>query len=289
MRETCFVSDSTIDLPDEMLRDRGIETVPLRVLMDGTDYLDGVNIKTPQLYEFAARTKTLPKTSAAHVKDFYTLFKAKLEEGRDIVYTGISGELSSTLQNASLAREQLASEGCDPGRIHLVDSLQLSTGIAQLVLHGIDLAARGAEAAEIAKAMWAFRDRLCSSFYIDTLQFLHMGGRCSTLQLLAGNMLRIHPQINVVGGRLIPGDRFRGNLRHCMRRYFDSMVLKRLDAIDPKRIFITHTSERDIVLEARKLVEELGYFEEIADTHAGATIASHCGPGTLGYLYVLKA
>jgi len=288
MRKIRFISDSTIDLPQELLKKHGIPLVPLRIFMDGKDYLDGVDIKTHQLYEFAQRTKTLPKTSAAHLKDIYALFRQRLEAEEDIIYTGISSELSSTYQSASLVRDQLASEGYDTDRIHLVDSLQLSTGIAQLVLHGVDLREQGLEVSAIAEDMWKFRERICSSFYIDTLEYLHMGGRCSALTLLASNVLRIHPQINVTAGKLVPGDRFRGSLRHSLTQYFDSMVKGRLDTIDPKRLFITHTSEPGIVAEARQLTQELNYFDEIVETYAGATIASHCGPGTLGFIYLLK-
>jgi DegV family protein with EDD domain len=286
--EVSFVSDSTIDLPEPMLVSHRITTVPLRVFMDGTDYRDGLDITAQQLYDYARRTKTLPKTSAAHGTDLYAAFKTLLDQGQDVVYTGISGELSSTFNAARLARDELMKEGYDGARMQLVDSLQLSTGIAQLVLRGYDLAQQDLSAAEIAFDLERFKRRLSTSFVVDTLEYLHIGGRCTSLQYFAGNMLKLHPQINMVDGKLAPGMRYRGSLQHSIKLYFEKVVLAQLDLIDPKRIFVTHTTGRELMLEARSYLEDLHYFENIYDTEAGATIASHCGPGTLGFLFVMK-
>lgn len=284
-----FFSDSTIDLPEEILHTYGIHTLPLHVMMDDHEYLDGVEITAKQLYEYAHRTKRLPKTSAVEPEAFHSAFAEALDEGCDgIIYSGLSGALSATYSNACLARAMLADEGRDARNIHIIDSSQLSTGIAQLMLYGVERAQDGMDAKAVADSMTALLPRIRSSFIVDTLLYLHMGGRCSSLQYIASNMLRIHPQINVTDGKLIPGDRFRGNQTYAIRQYFERVVEKNLESIDPKRIFITHTCEPEQVQAARVLVEQTGYFQEIIETQAGATIASHCGPGTLGFLFIKK-
>ncbi len=283
-----FVSDSTIDLPKETLLAHGIETVPLHVTMDGVEYKDGVDIRTDDLYAYAHRTKTLPKTSAVQVDDFVRVFSQVLDRGDDVIYAGLSSELSSTYQAANIAKDQLSAGGYDPARIHLIDSLQLSTGIALLLLHGVDLYKAGRPAREIAKDMARYRGRICTSFIVDTLLYLHMGGRCTAIQYIASNVLRLHPQIDVTGGKLVPGNRYRGNINYCIMQYCEKIVQRNLASIDPARIFITHTSEKEQVRIARDLLGKMHHFREIIDTQAGATIASHCGPGTLGFLFIMK-
>lgn len=282
-------TDTTCDLSPERRAAHDITALPLHVLLGGVDHLDGVDVTQQQLFDYVQRNKQLPKTAAISVLDFQTAFAQALDGGYDeILYTGLSSKLSSTFQNAGLAREALAEAGYDPARIHLVDSLQLSSGTAHLLLRAAHIAENGGTAQDIEKDLYHVIPLLSTHFVVDTLQYLHMGGRCSSIAYLAGSMLKLHPQINMIDGAMSAGEKFRGKLDHCIQLYKQRMVLDRLDRIDPHRIFVTSTLPPE---EAEVLADEiraLDYFDEVLVESAGATISSHCGPNTIGYLYILK-
>lgn len=287
-----FITDSTCDLPKEMLAELDIDWLPLHVFLGDDEYLDGVNIGRQDLFDYANQNNRLPRTAAATMLEFTTQFKQALDAGYDaVIYTGLSSQLSATFQSAILAKAEIEIElGYGEGKVFCVDSKQLSTGEAQLLLEGKRMADSGLDAADVAKSMDSLTGRLCSSFIVDTLQYLHMGGRCSSVQLVASNMLKIHPQISLVDGKMVVGDKFRGSMPHVLKSYQEKMVLSKLQQIDPRRIFITQTCiDQNVPLQAKRELEALNYFEEIIITQAGATISSHCGPDTLGYLYILKS
>lgn len=285
-----FITDTTCDLPLPLLEKFDISVLSLHVFLGDEDHLDGVDITRQDLFDYANKTKRLPRTAAASVLDFVMVFKEAFDQGYDeIIFTGLSSKLSSTFQNAVLAAKGLEEIGYDPSKVFCLDSLQLSTGTAHLLVRGKQLAEQGMHAAQIVKELGYIVPRLCSSFVVDTLEYLHMGGRCSSVVYVASSMLKIHPQISVVDGGMVVGDKFRGSLEHCLANYQRKMVVDVLDSIEPELIFITHTCEPAVAEKARKEIQALGYFKDILVTDAGATISSHCGPGTLGYLYVKKA
>ena len=285
-----FLTDTTCDLPKETLQALDVTALPMHVFLNGEEHLDGVDITRQELYDHAAKTKQLPKTAAITALEFVSAYKQALDQGYDeVIYLGISSKISSTFQNALMARDEAAAQGLDKDRIHPVDSLQLSTGTAQLLYEGRALADQGCSAQEVVRHLEVVRGRLCTSFVLDTLEYLHMGGRCSSIVYVAGSMLRIHPQISMVDGQMIVGDKFRGNLQHCMEQYQKKMVLNVLDTIEPERIFVTHSAtDSTMALAAKQQLEALHYFKNISVTSAGATISSHCGPNTMGYLYIKK-
>ena len=286
-----FLTDTTCDLPEELLDELQVEAVPLHVLLGGKDHLDGVDVTREELYDYANRTRELPKTAAVSELQFVDAFKRAFANGAEhIIYTGISSKISATLQNAALAKQDLAEQGMDVSNIHLIDSLQLSTGSAHLLFEGVEMAKKGIEPEEIVRRLEAYKARLSTSFVVDTLTYLHMGGRCSSLAYVAGSMLRLHPQIDMKDGSLQAGEKFRGSIYRALEQYQKKMVTSRLDTIDNKRIFITQTmTDFSYAQEAKRQIESLGYFENVYVTYAGATISSHCGPNTLGYLYAKKA
>jgi len=286
---TRIFTDSTSDISVAEKELFHIETLPLHVILGDTDHLDGVDVTEDQLFAYANETKTLPKTAAVGLNDFIQAFRKALDEGYDdLIYTGLSSKLSSTYNNACLARDTLVDEGYDAKRFHLVDSLQLSTGEGHLLHTAAEVLASGGSAAEAEEAMLAVRPRIVTSFVADTLTYLHMGGRCSSIAYLAGSMLKLHPQINMIDGAMSAGEKYRGKMNQCVETYFRNIVLNRLDHIDKKRIFVTTTmNEEDTHAWAEK-VRALNYFDEVLEEHAGATISSHCGPNTIGFLYITK-
>ena len=258
------------------------------IFLNEKEYLDGVDIHTDELYRFARETRTLPRTAGVSPDMIESAFREALDQGEDVIYTGISAGLSSTFQTACMVCDNLAQEGYDRARLEMVDSQQLSTGIAQLLIQGIQQAATGTDVTETAAFMRDLVPRINVSFVLDTLEFMKMGGRCSTVTYLATSVLRIHPQISVIGGKLQVTDKFRGAIDSCYEQYFKKQVVSRLDKIDPERIFVTATCSQETIDRLVKEVEDLHYFKEVIGTHAGSTIASHCGPGCMGYLFIMK-
>jgi DegV family protein with EDD domain len=287
-----FVTDSTCDLPRTLLRDHDITVLSLHVFLGERDCLDGVDLQPDELFRYAQASQRLPHTAAASVLEFYEAFKKAFDDGYDaVLYTGISAALSSTLQNAMMAARELAALGIDPARVHCVDSMQLSSGSGELLLRGLKLAEEGWGAAEIARELEGVAPRIRTSFVVDTLEYLHMGGRCGSVAYLAGSMLKIHPMIEVNGGKMRVGDRFHGDIAHCLEIYRRKTIEARLESLEPGRVFIVHTfgEAAPEIKRAEEALKSLNYFGEVRVAHAGATISSHCGPGTLGYITVMKA
>jgi DegV family protein with EDD domain len=274
-----IVTDSTSDLSQELIRRHNLEIVPLTVILNEKQFKDGQDIQTDRLFEYVRLFDELPKTSAASLVDFKTVF----EKPGEIIYVGISSELSASFQNATLASQEL-----DDHRIHLVNSLNLSTGIGLLALKAAELRDAGKSATEIADLLRADVSKVRTSFVIDMLEYLYLGGRCSAMTNIVGSVLQIRPVIEVRrDGTLGVKEKIRGSRSKALQSLLDGFA-RDLPRIDLHRIFITHTGcdadAKYIEAGIRKLCEP----QEICITLAGAVIASHCGPNTIGILYLLK-
>jgi DegV family protein with EDD domain len=274
-----IITDSTSDLSPELIKRFDIEIVPLTVILKDQQFKDGQDIQTQQLFDFVQNYGELPKTSAISVAEIGKVFRGTDE----IVYVSISSKLSASFANATLAARELGLP-----RIHLIDSLTLSTGIGLLALKAAELRNAGKSATEIVAAVRAAIPLVRASFTIDTLEYLYLGGRCSAATNLAGSALHIRPVIEVKpDGTLGVKKKVRGSRAKALQSLLDSFDHQRID-IDFHRIFITHTGcDEDATFlesELRKICRP----EEICITTAGAVVASHCGPNTIGILYMLK-
>ncbi len=288
MRTKLF-TDTTSDLNAAIKAQHDITTLSMHVMLGEEDHLDGVDVNTQMLFDYAQEHKTLPKTAAISVLDFQNAFKDALDNGYDeVLYTGLSSELSSTFHNSVLARDALQEMGYDPKRIHLVDSRQLSSGEAHLLLRAADILENGGSAQDAEDDMLRTIPKLSTHFVLDTLQYLHMGGRCSSVAYLAGSMLKLHPQIDMVNGGMVAGEKFRGKMDDVIQKYKKRVILDQLDKIEPDRIFVTSTLPKDKAEALAEEIRQLGYFKEVLVEFAGATISSHCGPNTIGYLTIHK-
>ena len=269
-------TDSCADLSAALLEEYQIKVIPLQVLVAGMNIKDG-DMSLEELFASVVRTGQLPKTAAPSVADFVEFFT-----GRDeIVFIGISEKLSATLQSASLAVEELKEQ-----KIFVVDSKNLSTGIGLLALKAADLRDKGLDAEKIAAELKGMTDRVRTSFVIDTMEYLYKGGRCSGLQALAGSLLQIRPIITVQeDGTLGVKHKIRGTRGKALNTMLEDFKAD-LPGVDLQGVFVTHTNCPE---DANFLVEELqklAPIEKILITTAGATIASHCGPKTIGILYM---
>ncbi len=281
MAKIKITCDSTCDLTEELYRRFDIEVLPLQVTMGERVCSDGVDVTTDELYEYAKRTGTLPKTSAISVGAYEDCFRRWTEAGFSVIHINISNKLSACHQNACIAAE-------DYENVFVVDSLNLSSGSGQLAMAAAEMAAEGMEAADIAARLEEMRTRLDVSFVLQTLEYLHKGGRCSGVAALGANLLKLRPEIVVKDGAMSVGRKYRGSMEKTVMDYIRGR-LEGNDNVEPGRIMITHTiMPQEIVDEAEELVRSLHPFREICVTNAGSTIGSHCGPACIGVLFFRK-
>lgn len=274
-------SDSTCDLSPELIEQFHIGISPLYVVLDGKSYKDTVEITPDDIYAYVAKTKRVGSTAALNVSDYLDFFKAQKEGYDAIVHFTISSEMSSCYQNACLAAEEI-------GDVYVIDSRNLSTGIGHLVLDAAELAEEGKTAKEIFDILEERKKKLDVSFVIDTLKYLALGGRCSSVVALGANLLNLKPTILVKDGKMIVGKKYRMSLDRALPRYVRDQ-LGDLDTVDTRRIFITDSGIADEAWQAvEKQLKELLPFEHIYHTRAGCTVSNHCGPNTLGILFYRK-
>ena len=279
-----ITADSPCDI-GPMLKERyEIELIPLHVTMNDAEYLDGINITNEMIYDNWKNTGALPKTSAVSVGEYEDIFKRYTEQGFDIVHISLGSALSVTHQNAVLAAQEISG-------VYVIDSCSLSTGIGLLVCEAGERVKRGMDAESIASDLQALNQKNSASFILDTLDFLHAGGRCSSLAHMGANLMSIKPSIRVLNdqcGGMAVGKKYFGKLKKCIIAYIHDQLDGRTDIVRD-RIFITHSGfpEEDIEW-MKKEVEKYGPWGEIIVTTAGCTISSHCGPGCIGVLFLLK-
>lgn len=279
-----IISDSTCDLSEELLELYDVSILPLHILLGDQEYDDGKDLTSNDIYAWADENKTTPKTSAPSMDKAVELFRPYVEAGQEIVCFSISSDMSASGNVMRLAAEELEAEN----RIFVIDSMNLSTGIGLLVIEAAIMAKKGSSAYEIVSKMEERKPLVRASFVVDTLLYLYRGGRCSGLAAMAGSVLKLHPRISVENGKMYPGKKYRGKIAKVILDYVKDME-NDLKAACPERVFITHSGCEDVIIQAvKEYLEGLGIFEEILITQAGGVISSHCGPGTLGVLFIAR-
>lgn len=281
MKEIKVTCDSTCDLTKELYESFGIEAVPLGVYLGDDLRRDGVDVTPQEIYDYADRTGELPKTSAITVGEYQAVFSRLVNQGYQVIHVNLSSNLSASYQNACLAAE-------DVRNVFVIDSKNLSTGSGSLALLAVELARSGMAAEEIRQVLEESKKKLDVSFVIQTLEYLHKGGRCSGVAMLGANLLKLRPEIVVEDGQMHVGRKYRGNMEKTILAYVRGRLEGRTD-LNYDRIFITHSGvPAEIVEKVKALILELQPFREVLETTAGCTISSHCGPATLGVLFFKK-
>lgn len=276
-----ITSDSTCDLSPEQIAQYDITILPLAVAMGGKDYHDGVDITPEEIYAHVSGGGDLPKTAANNAAQYLEVWQACMKDYDAVIHLNISAEFSSCYQNARLAAAELEN-------VHVVDSRSLSTGHGLLVLKAAELARSGMDAAEVAHALRGMVDKVDASFILDQLEYLKKGGRCSSIVALGANLLKLKPCIDVKDGKMGVGKKYRGAYAKCMQEYLTDRLKGRTD-LDLKQVFITHSGiDQALVQTAVETVKALQPFENVTVTVAGCTVSSHCGPGTIGVLFMTK-
>ncbi|MBQ6877431.1 MAG: DegV family protein [Oscillospiraceae bacterium] len=281
MRPIKIISDSTADLPQELIEKYDIEVLPLSITLGENTYKDGIEVSADDIYKFYDETKGLPKTSAVSVLEYTEAFTPWIEKGYDIIHFTISSTMSACYQNACIAAVEL-------GHVWSIDSANLSSGIGLQVVLAAELAAKGESAEVIAKHIAEAKTRVDASFILNQLEFLHKGGRCSSVAALGANLLKLKPCIEVVDGSMKVGKKYRGAYEKCALEYVRDR-LEGNDNIETDIIFITWAGvDAKLLKEIEKEVKKCHKFRTVIVNQAGSTITGHCGPGTFGVLYFRK-
>ena len=274
-----ITADSTCDLSPELLERFHIKTIPLTIQLGDESFLDGQDFSPDKMYKRYHQDGTLPKTAACSIQQFMDFFSQFTTAGYEVVHLDISSELSCSYANARLAAQEL--EGVYP-----VDSQMLSTGVGLLAIEAAECRDRGMSAEEIARHLDELKDKVDTSFVLDTLEFMWKGGRCSAVASLGANLLKLKPALEMKEGKLGVYKKYRGSITAVYQQYIRERLAGK--NVRPGHVFITESGEIDeaTIAGLEALVRELIPVKEIHHTTAGCTVSSHCGPKTLGVLFI---
>ena len=276
-----ILSDSTCDLPQEVLEKYNITMIPLSVIKDGVAYTDGVNITPADIFNHVANGGDLCSTAAPNIGEYTEQFSKYVNEYEGVIHINISAEFSSCYQNACLAAQEFEN-------VRVIDSRNLSTGQGLVVLKACELAKECNDLDEIAEKLRAFTEKVEASFLLDRLEYMVKGGRCSAAAALGANLLNLKPCIEVKNGKMAVVKKYRGNYAKCLANYVKDRLANRED-VDKGTLFVTRTPVTDECLSAvKEAVATYNDFETTYWNEAGCTVSCHCGPGTLGVLFVRK-
>lgn len=282
MKNIIITTDSTSDLSPELLKKYDIHVLPLHIVSDTESKKDGVEIKATDVFEYQQKSGKLMKSAAPNLAEWEDFFDS-LPENDGVINFTISSEMSSTFTNSKIAADERKN-------IYTIDSRNLSTGIGLLILTACDLREQGLSAKEIYEKIEDLKPYVRASFVIDTLEFLHKGGRCSALAALGANLLKLKPCIEVSDGKMGVAKKYRGKITEVIPKYIKDKLAD-IDKIDTDKVFITHTMDeksRYIVDEMVNYIHDNYNFKNIYETTAGCTVSVHCGPNTLGILFIEK-
>ena len=276
-----ILSDSTCDLSNDLLQKYDITLVPLTIVKDGTPYLDGIDIVPADIFSHVAGGGDLCSTTALNMGEYQDWFSKYASDYDGVLHINISAEFSSCYQNACLAAEEFTN-------VRVVDSRNLSTGQGLIVLKACELAQTCQSLDELQQQVTEFTSRVEASFLLDQLQYMVKGGRCSSVVALGANLLNLKPCIEVKNGKMSVVKKYRGNYAKCLANYVKDRLHGRED-LDHQTLFVTRTPVTQECLDAVKsAVDEYADFDNIYWTEAGCTVSCHCGPNTLGVLFVRK-
>lgn len=274
-----ILSDSTCDLSPEILEKYRITLIPLTVIKEGQGYQDNVTITPADIFAHVAAGGDLCSTTAVSIGEYQEFFAPFSKEYDGVVHINLGSGFSSSYQNACIAAGEFPN-------VVTVDSQNLSTGQGLVVLKACELARTATSLAELKEELDAFTEKVEASFLVDKLDYLVKGGRCSSAAALGANLLNLKPCIEVRNGRMVVAKKYRGNYAKCLATYVKDKLDQREDLVSDI-LFVTQTKVTDECYTAvMDAVHTYGHFSTVYETTAGCTISCHCGPGTLGILFV---
>ena len=279
MSKIAICSDSSLDLTKELIEEYNIHIIPFGITLGDNTFKDGVDVTIQDIFKYVEETKTLPKTNAINSAEYKDFYDSMLKDYDEVMLFCLSSEMSSSFNNAYIASQEYN------GKVKVVDSRNLSTGVGMQVIYACELKNKGLSFDEIFDLVHKRRDSVQASFVVEKLNYLHKGGRCNSVQLLGANLLKIRPSIIVNQGKMGMHKKYRGAMSEVVYKYCKD-TLEEFNNPCSDFCFITHSdAEPEMVEAAEKAVLESGKFNKVYKTTAGATITSHCGKNTIGILY----
>lgn len=278
-----ITADSTCDMTPELCAKYGVTIVPLSILLGSQAYDDGLDITPDDLFAYYDRTGTTAKTAAVPPNTYISLFQRYTNEGYEVVHLGFTAKLSSSFQNAVFAASEI--EGVYP-----VDTKSLCTGMALLVIKACEMRDAGLSAKEIAEQIVSLREKVHTTFILDTLEYLRRGGRCSAVTAFGANLLGIKPSIEMVDGALEVGKKYRGKIETVYLQYIRDQ-LANPERLDLDRAFLSHSGggiSQETLENMKQEILKCAPFREVNIIRAGCTISAHCGPKTATVMYMTK-
>ena len=274
-----ILGDSTSDITPEMKEKYGVVTIPMYVNFEDRTYRDGEDLMCADMFAESKRTGIHPKSACPTPADVADFLRREHPNADELLYIAMSGNISPIVNFSMLASQETGIP------LHIVDSTVLSSGVTYLMIRASEMIADGKSAEEIVPVLDDIKQRLNVSFVIDTMTYLHRGGRCSSVTALMASTLKIKPQIILQDGKMVPAAKFRGSMLRAVDQYIDLLTPNLKNAV-PDRIFITHTiSDEEMLGILREKLEAFHRFEEIHVVHAGCVVGTHCGPGTMGFIF----
>ena len=281
MSKIKIITDSASDLPKSYYQENNIDVFYFPITLKGEEYIDQVTLSTSQLYDLVSIHNELPKTAAIGVYQFQEKFEEALKEYDEVLFIGISSGFSCQVSNANLASQEF------DGKVRVIDSRNLSSGEGLVVMKAVDLIKQGLSLDEVCEQINAYIPKVRSQFAIETMEYLHKGGRCSGVVYFLGRGFKLKPIIRVVDGKMVVYKTPIGKMTNALNKLID-IFLEDLPNIDLTRVMVTHSlGDESCKYLKEKLAEHIDP-SIIMETHAGATISTHCGRGTIGILYAVK-
>lgn len=276
-----ITSDSTCDLSPEIIKRYDIDLFSLYITMGGKTYRDGIDIFQDDIFRHVEEGGDISTTASLAPAVYEERFRELLKDHESIIHIDIGDKFSSSYANACMAAEKLEN-------VYVVNSNNLSSGHGIVVLEAALMAEKNMKPVEIVDKLNDLSKRVRTSFVLDRLDYMRKGGRCSMVVELGANLLRLKPRISVINGKMGVTKKYRGSFEKCIKAYIHDQLDDRDDLI-LDRIFVTHPHASEEVVElAKQTIKECADFKEIIETRAGCTVSCHCGPNTLGVLFVTK-
>jgi DegV family protein with EDD domain len=262
MRKIKLMTDCTSDLSDELYSRYDIEVLPLYVTVGGRSYADKLEINPEKLFELAKQYNEVPKTSTISRSVLHEAFQKYLALDYDILFISLGSAFSGVYQNATLMAQEF-----EAGRIRIIDSKNLSSGIGLLVLKAAKFLESGDDLETAARKVEAIVPNVRTMFSINTLEYLHKGGRCSGTSRLFGTLLKIKPIIRVVNGAMEVAKKPRGKFETSLDTQLEYVEHDK-ELIDPDYIMITHCMADEDAKYLRTRLEKMVKVNCILETHA---------------------
>jgi len=281
-------ADTPCDIGEELKSRYEVSLYPLHIILDEKQYTDGLDITSAELYDAWWKDKLLPRTAAINPEEYQSYFQSFLDQGYDVIHISLGSGLSSSHANAQIAASALS----DRGSVYVIDSCSLSTGFGLLVCEAGERIKAGMPVKQIVAEVTALSSDTRASFILDTLEFMRAGGRCSSITQIGAALMNLKPTILVRNdrqGSMVVGKKYMGKLAPSLMKYVDDQLKDRTDLV-LDRVFVTHSGMDDpaTIDKVVSQIKELQPFKEIFVTQASCTISSHCGPNTLGVLFLTK-